>query len=164
MDDDSKNDAQLFMKEFARREIWKIWQTGKTGGKLSEEDARLFQVLQEHPQHTDLWDRLHEATDTEIIQGETNLVLHVQFHHVIENQLALDQPPAVRQVLKVLMQKGVSRHEAIHLMAGAVAWETYRMLKENKPYDEAGYIRQLRKLPLNVISKKPGLKDSQKKR
>jgi len=134
--------------EYNRQRVWEIWQTGKQGGALSEEDARLYEVLEHHMQHARLWDHLHEAGEADVEQNGVNLVLHVLFHHVIENQLAADTPPAVRQVMRALMQTGLKEHDAAHAVASVLAWEMYDMMQNHRPYDETRYVRELRKLPL----------------
>lgn len=149
----SSNDQNNLLKDHSRQAIWVIWQAGKAGEALRDEDARLYQVMLEHPEHTQLWDRLNTASDADIMQDDANLVLHILFHQAAENQLALDTPPATRQVLKVLMQMGQSRHEAVHLIAGAIAWETVKTMQEKRPYNERRFLRELRKLPLKVRSK-----------
>jgi hypothetical protein len=43
-----------------------------------------------------------------------NLLVHASVHLVIENQLAMDEPAAVRLALKRLLAGGLTRHEALH--------------------------------------------------
>ena len=151
---DSDSTSSL-MKELSRKEIWSVWQTGRQGGSLSEDQARLYQVMLDHPELYDLWDRLIYATEEEVLRDGTNPVLHIMFHSIIENQIALDQPPAVRQVLNALMQKRLNRHQAVHLIAEILTHEVYHILKDKRPYDQRNYVRGLRKLPLTVPSPRP---------
>lgn len=143
------------LRQLSHLQIWEIWQAGKKGEPLSGEDARLYEVMEGHLQHARLWDRLNVATDAEINQGGVNLVLHLVFHTVIENQLAEDNPPAVRQVMQALIQKGLKEHDAAHALASVIAWEIYQMMRDNRPYDEQRYVRELRKLPLKVKERHP---------
>lgn len=139
------------MKEFSRSRIWNIWQTGKQGGELEGEEARLYQVLTEHPEHADLWDHLDQAIDEDIMVDGANMELHVVVHTMIENQLAENNPPAAGQVLRVLMQKGLTRHEAVHALAYALVDEISRIQRDRRPYDERHYLRELRKLPSRAM-------------
>lgn len=50
------------------------------------------------------------------------------------------------RVVKVLMRPGLSRHEAIHRVGSVLAGEIYHILQGNRPFDESGYVRQLRQL------------------
>jgi len=138
------------MKELSRQQIWYIWQMGKLGTIDNEEGERLYNVLLEHPEHAGLWDRLTEASEDDVVQDGVNLVLHVTLHGAVENQLAEDNPPAVRQVLRQLLQKGMGRHLAIHAIANAFLMEIFHVMKDKRPYDEKNYLRELRKVPLEA--------------
>jgi hypothetical protein len=114
----------------------------------------MYEVMEHHMQHAALWDRLDTATDEDVEQGGVNLVLHIVFHHIVENQLAEDNPLAVRQVMRALMQKGLKEHDAAHAIASVIAWETYNILNEKRVFDERRFVRELRKLPLQVKPKR----------
>ena len=45
---------------------------------------------------------------------------HAAAHVAIESQLALGDPPSIRATLERLMAAGLSRHEAIHAIAGVL--------------------------------------------
>ena len=142
--------TSAMMRQINYQKLWEIWQTGKQGGDLSEEDARMYEIMEGHMQYAPLWDRLDRATEEQVTLNGVNLVLHVQFHHIVANQLADDNPPAVRQVLRVLMQKGMKEHDAVHAIASVVAWEVHDMMQKKRVFDTQRYIRALRQLPLRV--------------
>ncbi len=144
------DEFQQAMKELSRTQIWSVWQTGKMGAALNDEEARLYNILLEHPENADLWEHLDVASDDDIVINRVNVVLHVLFHLGVENQLAMNDPPAVRQVLNVLLQKGLGRHEAIHGLANALVAETFQIMHDKRPYNEERYLRELRKIPLSI--------------
>jgi hypothetical protein len=113
---------------------------------LTGEDARLVQAMREHPEYGEVWDHLNELSDEEIEQDGVNPILHVTIHSTVENQIADDNPKEVRQVVEALMRRGLSRHEAIHRVGRAVSDEIFHILKEQRPFDEAAYVRKLRRL------------------
>lgn len=152
VDDAQARVTESLVRELTRLQMWEIWQAGKQGLALDAENARLYEVMEHHMQHAALWDRLDTASDEDVMENGVNLVLHVRFHHIVENQMAEEYPPAVRQVMHLLMQKGMKEHDAAHAIASVVAWEVYNILKEQRPYDEKRYVRALRKLPLQVKS------------
>lgn len=49
-----------------------------------------------------------------------NLTLHATIHVAVENQLAADDEPAVRALVR-LMKEGLSRHDAVHAIGSLVA-------------------------------------------
>lgn len=65
----------------------------------------------------------------------------------IENQLEAGEPAAVTAVYNKLCLVGYPREEIIHLMALVLAHEIDTLLREDRPFDGAGYERMLRALP-----------------
>jgi hypothetical protein len=68
--------------------------------------------------------------------------LHAAIHQVVENQLALDQPPEARRALARLVAGGLPRHEAIHALGLLVANATAAAM-EGRTYDVATHAREL---------------------
>jgi hypothetical protein len=68
--------------------------------------------------------------------------LHAAIHQVVENQLALDDPPAARRALARLMAGGLPRHEAIHALGLLVA-NAAAAAMDGRAYDPATHAREL---------------------
>jgi Domain of unknown function (DUF1841) len=68
--------------------------------------------------------------------------LHAAIHLVVENQLALGEPPEVRRALVRLTAGGLSRHEAVHAIGFLVADAT-RAALESRKFDAGVYAREL---------------------
>ncbi|MFQ5814094.1 MAG: DUF1841 family protein, partial [Anaerolineae bacterium] len=75
-----------------------------------------------------------------------NPFAHVAIHQTVENQIANHDPPETAETLEALMQAGYTRHEAIHAIGNIVAQEIYEILRDNHPFDAAGYVEALRDL------------------
>lgn len=58
-----------------------------------------------------------------------NARLHAVFHVVVENQLAMRDPPSVRATLDRLMREGLSRHDAIHAIASVVSGHVHDIMQ-----------------------------------
>lgn len=65
----------------------------------------------------------------------------------IENQIEANDPPAAQATLNKLTLVGYEREEILHLMALVLAHEIAAMLREDRPFDRAGYEQALRALP-----------------
>ncbi len=72
-----------------------------------------------------------------------NARLHAAVHAVVENQLALGQPPQVRAALARLMGQGLSRHDAIHEIGTVVSELIFDLVKKKRPFDPAAYAEAL---------------------
>ena len=45
-----------------------------------------------------------------------------------------------------MIQTGYNRHEAIHAIGALVADEIYEIMKNDRPFDESGYVKALGEL------------------
>jgi hypothetical protein len=133
-------------KRLTRARMRLTWELAEAGGSLSAEDARLVEVMGQHPEYADLWSRLDAITEAEIVRDGVNPVLHVMIHHIVENQIADGDPPQTAETVRALMQKGLSRHEAIHRVGRVVSDEVFEILKDDRPFDATRYARSLSRL------------------
>jgi len=65
----------------------------------------------------------------------------------VENQLAENDPPETKKTLDRLMTTGESRENAMRYIASALSIEIFEAFKNNNPYDEERYIKNLKALP-----------------
>lgn len=140
------SDPYQELKALTRQRIRLIWEMAQLGAPLKDEDARLVKVMHEHPEYSHLWGQLDELSDEQIERGGVNPILHVITHGVIENQIAGGEPKEVGQTVEALMERGLSRHEAIHRVGAVLADEIYHILKYDRPFDAPGFARKLRRL------------------
>jgi hypothetical protein len=70
---------------------------------------------------------------------------------VIDNQVNANDPAETALTLKRLMNEGHSEFEAKQLIGLALAVELFDVMKNKVPFNEARYIKNLKKLP-----KEPG--------
>jgi hypothetical protein len=134
------------LKSLTRQRLRLIWEMAQMGGVLNDEDAVLVKALREHPEYYEVWDRVDELPDEELIQDGVNPILHVNIHQIVENQLAAKDPSVVHETLKRLMRSGLSRHEAIHAVGSVLSEEIWEILCQERPFDEERYERGLQQL------------------
>ncbi|NTW60129.1 MAG: hypothetical protein HGB21_15340 [Nitrospirae bacterium] len=73
--------------------------------------------------------------------------LQAAYLEVVENQLVNNDPPETRQTYERLVREGHSEKDAKKLIGAAIAAETYWILKENQPFNQARFVAALNKLP-----------------
>ena len=139
-------DVHRDLKALTRQRIRLTWEIAQLGGPLSDEDARLVEVMRGHPEYADLWGRLDRLSDEQIERDGVNPILHLTIHQTIENQIAGGEPEQTGRTVEALMRQGLSRHEAIHRIGEVLADEIWHILSENRPFDEAGFVRKLRQI------------------
>ena len=65
----------------------------------------------------------------------------------VEDQLASNEPPKVRETLNRLMSQGIERDEALKYIACALSIEIFGVLKHSEPFDPKRYDSNLDNLP-----------------
>lgn len=104
-------------KAMSRGRLFDLWQRAKENEPLEGEEAMMARMMKEHTEYFDVWERLENFGENEIVVDGVNPILHVSMHSVIENQLEQNTPPEARKALTALLKRGVARHEAIHAIA-----------------------------------------------
>ena len=66
---------------------------------------------------------------------------------IVENQIAENNPPRVKETLMRLMLQGIERDEALQYIACALCVELADVLNNNKPFNEERYNKNLDLLP-----------------
>jgi hypothetical protein len=59
-----------------------------------------------------------------------NANLHGAAHVIVENQIALGDPPAVPEALARLMVEGLDRHDAVHAVGSVVMGIVFDLIRE----------------------------------
>lgn len=140
-------DEYAELRYLTRSHLGLIWELTMAGAELEGDEAILAEILKQHPQYSDIWE--HAAVldpSEEVLRDGANPFAHVAIHQVIANQIANRNPAQTAETLEALMQAGYTRHEAIHAIGGILAEEIFEILRDERPFDEAGYIQALREL------------------
>jgi hypothetical protein len=78
---------------------------------------------------------------------KANSELRNQILRVVENQIKSNQPEETRKTYKRLVAKGYSEVEAKQLIGQCVLVEIFSVLKEQKPFNEDRFVKNLKQLP-----------------
>ncbi len=107
------------------------------------------------------WLALDEATRTRLVEAAHQPLpaghppmpqprLHASIHVVVENQLALGNPPTVRAAMDRLTRAGLGRHQAVHEVGTVVSSVIFDVVKARRPFNPAAY-----DAALDALGKKP---------
>lgn len=120
----------------------------------SDPDERRFLILAEHP---DLAEAIDRGEEEILVGGEPmSPELHITMHEILATQLWDDDPPEVWRTAKRLQDLGNERHEILHMLASTIADQTFRMLRDQVPYDGEEHRRALQALPESWEAQRPG--------
>lgn len=104
-------------------------------------DARACLLLDEQ-EKIELVERYHERARVEL----PNPTLHAAMH-VVENQIAMGEPPEVELSLSRLMSEGLDRHDALHAIGSVLAEHMYACLRsEGQPPAPSQYAERVLQL------------------
>lgn len=78
---------------------------------------------------------------------ETSDIIREQIFEIIKNQLEANNPPETKKTLNRLIKLGYSEMESKQFIGQCIAVELFEVIKNQKPFDEKRYIRNLEKLP-----------------
>ena len=78
---------------------------------------------------------------------KTNKYLKSAILEVVENQLDANDPPETGKTLARLMSEGYSEEEAKNLIGCVVTSEIFDVMKNQKPFDHARFVKALNDLP-----------------
>ena len=117
-----------------------------------DDDGSVFEYDANLAPHPERWLALEESERLAFIDAfhhELNRLtgrrasLHNAIHCIVENQIALSDPPATTETAERLVRDGLSRHDAIHKIGALVA----KLLTDAAgAYDEEAYVRKLQRL------------------
>ena len=129
-----------------RQVFWDAWTKAQAGMPLDALEERIAQCIGMHQEYHPLFnDRETFLTHTVGVDDGMNPYLHPSLHLALEEQLATHQPPESVQALETLMrQRGLSRHDALHVLLEALAEEVYYAQRQGREPDVAAYRLKLR--------------------
>ena len=76
-----------------------------------------------------------------------NTELRDQIFEVVKNQIDSHDPPETKITYDRLIALGYSEFETKQLIGQCVAVEMFNVIKEQKPFNEARYVKNLEQLP-----------------
>jgi hypothetical protein len=124
-----------------------VWEQMKRGTPLSGDSEMIAEVMKEHPEFDPFWSSGETAFQPQEINGFiVNPLVHTGLHVVIEKQIASDDPMEVGITLRHLLEKGVTRSEAIHQIAGIWGNLHFRSVRRGDSMEEWVYLQQLEAL------------------
>ncbi len=134
------------LRELSRQRIGIVWEiAGLDESRLPPDDRLLVEAMRLHPEYYDLWARLDSVSDEELERGQSNPMMHVVIHQVIESQLAANNPPETAQNLARWLEQGLTRHEAVHEIGKVLARDVAQLMKFQRPFNNQLYVRRLRR-------------------
>jgi len=78
---------------------------------------------------------------------ETNEILREQIFEIIKNQLKNNDPPETKIKYDQLIKAGYNDFQTRQMIGQCLAVELFEIIKKGKPFNNARFIKNLKKLP-----------------
>lgn len=130
----------------ARELFFDTWEKYRNKQPLEGLEATALEVIMLHPEyHSLLSDRARNIErDYPPGSGDINPFLHLSLHLSIAEQLSIDQPPGIADLLYALEAKHGDRHTALHDVLECLGETLWQANRAGSPPDQAAYIECLR--------------------
>ena len=130
----------------ARELFFDTWEKYRKHQQLDGLESTALEIILLHPEyHALLSDRERNIErDYPPESGAINPFLHLSLHLSIAEQLAIDQPPGIADLLQALVTKHGDRHDALHDVLECLGETVWQANRTGSPPDQAAYIDCLR--------------------
>jgi predicted peroxiredoxin len=81
------------------------------------------------------------------VMDETNPYLGQAIIEAVREQIAIDDPPEVKETYDRLIAEGHPEEEVFKMLACVLSTEMFEIMKQKRVFDRQLYIRRLRGLP-----------------
>jgi hypothetical protein len=135
----------MFNKLMLKERFYDLWKKRNNPELFTTEEKHIVNAMKEHDQYYKLWDS-GDAYQALNRQGDEDPFSHIITHTMIEKQLEVNTPEEVGDALDSLVKKGLTRHEAVHIIGAIYVQELFSALKSQKPFNNENYKNKLRNI------------------
>ena len=132
-------------REQVRHFFIDAWRKHRERRPLPPLEAIAAELVDMHPEYHALLDdegSLDRQWTPE--DGQSNPFMHLSLHLAIEEQLGINQPPGIREIVDQLKTR-MDRHDALHVVLEVLGEVMYRAQREQRMPDNEEYLDLLRR-------------------
>jgi hypothetical protein len=135
---------EMFDKLKKKERFFEIWKMRGTPENLDRMEVFIARAMEEHPEFHYLWEKGDVFQLINDRQSEDPF-FHMTIHSIVESQLEEKAPQELVFAFDHLLEKGASRHEALHSIGLILADEMLESMKTRKAFDLERYRGRLDK-------------------
>ena len=123
------------------------WAKHLARAPLAPLEAQIADVIGAHPEYQRILADEGTAVGFEpnSAQGDENPFLHMGLHLAVRDQLSVDRPPGIRDLLSKLQARFGDAHRAEHALMEALGEELWTAQRDGRTPDEGKYLVLARK-------------------
>jgi hypothetical protein len=122
------------------------WAKHMARSPLTPLEAQIADVIGAHPEYQRVIADAASALSFEpdIAGAADNPFLHMGLHLAVREQLSIDRPPGIRDLLRELQSRFGDPHRAEHVLMEALGEELWMAQREGRAPDEQRYLKLAR--------------------
>jgi hypothetical protein len=131
-----------YSRDQLRRAYAEAWAKHQAGSLLAPLEAQIADVIAAHPEYQSLVADADSAVGFEQTSGQVaeNPFLHMGLHLAIREQITVDRPPGIRDLMRLLQERFAEAHRAEHALMEALGEELWTAQRDGRAPDEARYL------------------------
>ena len=136
-----------YSRDQLRLAFAQAWAKHLARSPLAPLEAQLADVIEAHPEYQNVVADADTAVGFEPISGQAaeNPFLHLGLHLAVRDQVSVDRPPGIRELLRQLQAHYGDAHRAEHALMEALGEELWTAQREGRAPDETQYLVLARK-------------------
>ncbi len=134
-------------RDQVRQFFFGVWDKYRIKQPLEGAETLALAIILDHPEYHGVLETPDRHQDRDYLpeQGETNPFLHMSMHLALAEQVSIDQPPGIRDLLEQLSNKLGERMAAEHAAIDCLAEMIWQAQRQGTAYDAGLYFECLRK-------------------
>ena len=134
-------------REQLRQTYADAWRKHLAGSPLTPLESMITDVIGRHPEYQGIVSdpRAAAAFEASIWGGNENPFLHMGLHLAVRDQVSIDRPPGVSELLRRLQARHGDLHRAEHVLMEALGETLWQAQRNGRPPDEAHYLALARR-------------------
>lgn len=134
-------------RDQVRQFFFGVWDKYLNKQPLEGAELPALAVILDHPEYHGVLENPDRHQDKDYLpeHGETNPFLHMSMHLALAEQVSIDQPPGIRDLLEQLSSKLGERMVAEHAAIDCLAEMIWQAQRQGTAYDAGLYFECLKK-------------------
>jgi hypothetical protein len=131
-----------YSREQLRLAYSQAWAKHVARAPLSPLEAQIADVIELHPEYQRIVADADAAVGFEQSAAGTseNPFLHMGLHLAVREQIAIDRPPGIRDLHRLMQARFGELHQAEHVLMESLGEELWSAQRESRPPDENRYL------------------------
>jgi hypothetical protein len=134
-------------RDQVRQFFFTVWEKYRNRQPLEGAELPALTVVLDHPEYHAILENPERFQSRDYLpeQGETNPFLHMSMHLALAEQVSIDQPPGIRDLIDQLSTKFGDRMTAEHAAIDCLAEMVWQAQRQGTAYDAGLYFECLKK-------------------